>query len=111
MTKKEMFEAIATTFVNNEEITAYCKKELAKLEKAENAKAEKAAASVEMDETILAVLAQIDIPVSASDILENFPNELAGMTIQKLAYRLRKLAEAGKVTKDSDGRRNLYKLA
>lgn len=111
MTKKEMFATIMNAFVANDEIVAFCEKEIAKLEKAENAKAEKAAASVEMDENILAVLAQIDIPVSAGDILENFPNELAGMTIQKLAYRLRKLAEVGKVMKDSDGRRNLYKLA
>jgi DNA-binding transcriptional ArsR family regulator len=111
MTKKEMFVTILDAFNNVEEIATYCKKEIAKIDKAASAKAEKASAETEMDTRILAALSSVDVPITAGELLENFSADLVGMTVQKLAYRLRKLAETGKVTKESNGRCNVYKLA
>lgn len=117
MTKREFFNEIKTAMSDNEDIVAFCEKEIdlidRKNEKARERAAKKRAESDAMTEAVYAALtdefAFVDAIVEATDHEEK--------TRGKVVARLSKLVKAGKATKeqlkkeDGKGKAVAYKLA
>lgn len=98
VTKKEMFAKIAA-MVADEDVKAFCEKEIAAIDhKAVKAKERAAAKAAEGDALMDAIAAVLtDEPMTNADILAAIADEEA--TVNKIAYRTNALAKAGRAVK------------
>lgn len=112
MTKKEMFNMIATINADNAEIVEFCAHEISLLDKKVSSKtptkAQKENEGI-MDQ-ILVSLAEFDAPVTVTELIQN-SERLNGFTNQKISALLRKLVEAKKVTKAVNGKKAVFCIA
>lgn len=112
MTKREMFEMIATVNADNEEIVAFCNHEIELLA---NRKTSKSPTKTQKENEvimaqILADLAEFDEPVTVTQLIAEGEG-MEGFTNQKISALLRKLVEAGKVVKAVEGKKAVFSLA
>lgn len=98
VTKKEMFAKIAA-MVADEDVKAFCEKEIAAIDrKAVKAKERAAAKAAEGDALMDAVLAVLtNEPMTNADILAAIADE--DVSVNKIAYRANALVKAGKALK------------
>lgn len=100
MTKKEMFATIADLCADNEEIVAFCDKEIASIDKKNEAAkaraAAKRAAGDELEDAIFEVMG--DDFMSIADVVAALDNE--EFTKGKVTYRLNQLVEKGLAIKE-----------
>lgn len=98
VTKKEMFAKIAA-MVADEDVKAFCEKEIAAIDrKAVKAKERAAAKAAEGDALMDAIMAVLtDEPMTNADILAAIADEDA--TVNKVAYRTNALAKANRAVK------------
>ena len=114
MTKKEMFETIATVNADNEEIVNFCKHEIELLANRKNSGKRSLTATQKANlvimEKIVQALALFDHPVTVTELMDNSA-DLEGYSCQKLSALLKKLVEDGRVVKDLDGKKAFYGIA
>lgn len=118
MTKKEMFNFIATLNTDRQDIVDFCKHEIELLEKKKsnggNEKAnERTKRSVEL---IYNALVRVGRVVSASELiaesdLSKLANEFGIVSTQKVSAYLNKLVAVGKVTKFTEKKKTYFKIA
>ena len=117
MTKKEMFNLIATLNESNEEIVEFCKHEIELLDRKKsngNAKAnEKMEKSVEL---VYNALVSMGRPCTASELisltdLDELKNESGVVSTQKVSAMLKKLKDSGKVESFTDKKKTYFKIA
>ena len=110
MTKKEMFNLIATVNADNEEIVKFCQKEIdlltAKAGRKTPTKTQKEN-EVLMDHMV-EVLAEIAEPVTVTELIARGGLD---MTNQKASALLRKLVDAKRVTKVIDKKKAIFSVA
>lgn len=101
MTKKEMFNHIATINANNADIVAFCEKEIALLEKKRSSVNSKAKAEAEARaEKVFNALAEMDKPVTITELKHLTSDaEVADYNIQRISALLRNLGEE-KISKE-----------
>ena len=112
MTKREMFETIATVNADNAEIVAFCEHEIELLNARKSAKRSLTPvqkANLEVMEVIKAVLAEAEEPMTVSAMREDA--RLADYTPQKISALLTKLGKDGVVEKQIQGKKSLFTLA
>lgn len=116
MTNYDFFNAVRTNTITDEVIAKaneLFEKESARLEKAAEKKAEKAAADQEMIDAILAILT--DEPKTASDIFAELTEEVVPSAQKVSSLFTRQIIPAGKAAADeiktSKGTRKGYKKA
>ena len=114
MTKKEMFNLIATLNADNEEIVAFCNHEIELLDKKKsngNAKAnEKMEQAVEL---VYTALAQTDRAVTTSELIAEYgltelANESGVVSTQKVSALLKKLVDNKRVEKYTDKKKTYF---
>lgn len=100
MTKREMFEVIATTMADNEEVVNFCAHEVELLDRKKNYKSSKPSKkSIENDAIkadILAVLGESEAPMTIGEINERLDK---GFTSQKVSALLTQLIKGESVVK------------
>lgn len=101
MTKREMFKAIAERVADNAEMVAFLEKEIAAID-THNAKAsaKRSKGTAERKEAVYDALYAIGTQVTATELIENADNEVAGYTRQKAAALLNALVADGRVRKE-----------
>ena len=96
MTKKEMFAYIASKMVEDEAIVAFCKNEIALLEKkaakAKETAVKKKAEGDELRDAVFAAMSDTEFE-TITDIASRIDGE--DVTIAKITYRLTSLVRAG----------------
>ena len=112
MTKKEMFETIATINSDNEEIVDFCKHEIELLA---NRSSNKGMTKTQKENELIMnemvnTLASFDHAVTVTELLEAGVGEYE-ITNQKASALLRKLVLAERVTKTIEGRKALFAVA
>ena len=114
MTKKEMFNLIATLNADNEEIVAFCNHEIELLDKKKsngNAKAnEKMEQAVEL---VYTALSQTNRAVTTSELiaehsLTELANESGVVSTQKVSALLKKLVDNKRVEKYTDKKKTYF---
>ena len=114
MTKKEMFNLIATLNADNEEIVTFCNHEIELLDKKKsngNAKAnEKMEQAVEL---VYTALTQIDRAVTTSELIAEYgltelANENGIVSTQKVSALLKKLVDNKRVEKYTDKKKTYF---
>ena len=112
MTKREMFELIATVNADNDEIVDFCHHEIELLTRKTSrktpTKTQKENEGI-MD-AIEVGLAELDEPVTVTDLIKGV-EALGGYSNQKISALLRKMVEAGRVVKSMDGKKSLFAIA
>lgn len=95
MTKKEMFNLIASVNADNAEIVAFCEKEIALLSKKRSSVNSKAKAEADARaEKVYNALLEMDKPVTISELIAlTSDEEVAGYTNQRISALMRKLGE------------------
>ena len=112
MTKKEMFNLIATVNADNAEIVEFCNHEIDLL----NSKSGRKTPTKTQKENevimanILTALEEIGEPVTVTDLLAH-GIEGFELTNQKTSALLRKLVEGGKVVKTIEGKKAMFSIA
>lgn len=116
MTKAQMFEVIKAE-TTNEEIKAFCDHELAllasKAEKAKNKPSKQKSENDSLRAAILEYLAEVSIPMTVSQIIENCP-ACQGLKNQKVTGILTTLAQehgTGEVVRTTEKRVAYYAIA
>ncbi len=111
MTKMEMFNLIATTNADNEEIVEFCKHEIEILSKRKGSKsptkAQKENEGV-MDK-IAEALATFEDGATVTEIIKS-SEDLSDFSNQKVSALLRKMIDAEKVKKTMSGKKALFSL-
>lgn len=111
MTKKEMFELIATVNADNTEIVDFCNHEIELL--ANRKVSKKPTKTQEANEgiknVILEVIAEAGVPIAIKAMREN--ERLAEYAPQKISALLTQLRNAGKVEKTYEGKTAVFALA
>ena len=112
MTKREMFETIATINADNAEIVAFCNHEIELLSRKSSSKSmsKTQKANLEVLEAIKTALAEIGTGVTVTDLIAS-SETLAGYTNQKISALLRKLIDEKVVVKTVEGKKALFALA
>lgn len=112
MTKKEMFAHIATVNAQDSEIVAFCNKEIELLDarKASKKPSQKQRDNVVHMETIKAVLAEAEAPMSIPEI-RGANEALVEFSSQKLSALLKKLVDDGSVVKSTEKKVAYFSLA
>lgn len=106
MTKREMFENIATINADNAEIVAFCEREIELLNRKKTSKKGITAvqkANVAIKETLADILANADAPMTVTEILGD--SRMEGYTNQKISALLRQMVEANTVMKTIEGKK------
>ena len=112
MTKKEMFNLIATVNADNAEIVEFCNRQIDLL----NSKSGRKTPTKTQKENevimvrIMEALADIGKPVTVTDLLAH-GIEGFDLTNQKTSALLRKLVESGKVVKAIEGKKAVFSIA
>ena len=116
MTKKEMFNLIATLNADNTEIVEFCNHEIELLDRKKsngNAKAnEKMESAVEL---VYNALASVNKSVTVSELiaetdLSALVNESGVVSTQKVSALLKKLVDCGKVAKSTDKKKTYFSV-
>jgi len=112
MTKREMFETIATVNADNAEIVEFCKHEIELLSRKSGSKSltKTQKANIEVMEAIKEALANFADGVTVTDLIASTP-ALAGFTNQKVSALLRKMKDEGIVNKAIEGKKAIFTLA
>ena len=112
MTKREMFETIATVNADNAEIVEFCHHEIELLDARKGSKSmtKVQKANMEILETIKASLAEIGRGVTVTDLIAMSP-ALQGLTNQKVSALLRKLIDEKMVVKTIEGKKAYFEVA
>lgn len=112
MTKREMFETIATVNADNAEIVEFCKHEIELLDARKGSKSmsKTQKANIEVIENIKAALAEIGSGVTVTNLIAASP-ALQGLTNQKVSALLRKMVDEKVVVKTIEGKKALFALA
>lgn len=94
MTKKEMFNLIASVNADNAEIVAFCEKEIALLSKKRSVNSKAKAEADARAEKVYNALLEMDKPVTISELIAlTSDEEVAGYTNQRISALMRKLGE------------------
>ena len=112
MTKREMFERIALVNAEDEEIVAFCNHELELLANRKTSKSptKNQKANEGIMDVIAEALADAGDPITVTELITNY-DALNGFTNQKISALLRKMVEAGRVVKSTDGKKAVFALA
>lgn len=112
MTKKEMFNLIATVNADNEEIVEFCNKEIELLEKRKGSKTptKTQKANEGIMDSIEQTLSTLEGGVTVTELIAS-SEALAGLTNQKVSALLRKMIEAGRVEKTLKAKKAYFSLA
>ena len=112
MTKKEMFEVIATAMADNAEVVEFCNHEIALLEKRYANKSTKPSKKQVENEAlkgrIVEVLKSADAPMTISEIKERLGEDF---TSQKISALLTQLVKADTVVKTYEKKVAYFGLA
>lgn len=112
MTKKEMYNSIATMLSDNAEVVAFCAHEVELLEKKNSGKRGLTAtqkANVEVKAVIANVLAEAGSPLTVTEALAD--SRLAGYTNQKVSALLKQMVDAHEVVKTIEGKKARFSVA
>lgn len=112
MTKREMFETIATVNAENAEIVEFCKHEIELLNARKGSKTPtKTQKENEGIKTAIAeALEGFEEGVTVTELIASTP-ALEGLTNQKVSALLRLMGNEGKVVKTMAGKKALFSLA
>ncbi len=112
MTKREMFENIATLLADNVEVVDFCNHEIELLTNRSTSKSmtKTQKANLEIMEAIKMALAEIGSAVTVTDLIKNSAT-LAEFSNQKVSALLRKLVDEKVVVKTIEGKKSLFSLA
>lgn len=116
MTKKEMFNLIATLNPDNKAIVDFCNHEIELLDNKKSNGNKKANEKMEKSvELVYNALANAGVPVSASELiarggLEELENEFGVVSTQKVSAYLNKLVASGKVEKFIDKKKTYFRI-
>lgn len=114
MTKKEMFNLIATLNADNTEIVEFCNHEIELLDRKKSNGNAKANEKADMQaELVYNALVAIGKPVTASDLikiadLSELANESGVVSTQKVSPILNKLEKCGRVAKSIDKKKTYF---
>lgn len=116
MTKKEMYNLIATLNADNTEIVEFCKHEIELLDRKKsngNTKANKQVA--DNVELVYNALVDAITPISASELIARggltaLANEFGVVSTQKVSAYLKKLVESGRVKTYKDKKKTLFEI-
>jgi hypothetical protein len=114
MTKKEMFNLIATLNADNEEIVAFCNHEIELLDKKKSNGNAKANEEMEQAvELVYTALSQTDRAVTTSELiaehgLTELANESGVVSTQKVSALLKKLVDNKRVEKYTDKKKTYF---
>lgn len=112
MTKREMFETIATINADNAEIVAFCEREIELLNRKRTSKKGLTAtqkANLEIKDVLADVLANADEPMTVTEILAD--GRLNGYTNQKISALLRQMVESNVAVKTIDHKKAKFAIA
>ncbi len=111
MTKREMFQTIATINADNAEIVEFCNHEISLLDGRKSSKSP--TKTQKANEGIMDTIAEALEKVGSSTVTDliNNSESLSGLTCQKVSALLRKMVEAGRVTKELDGKKAYFSIA
>ena len=110
MTKREMFETIATVNADNAEIVAFCEHEIELLNARKSAKRSLTPtqkANLAVKDTIMAILEEAEEAMSIPEMREH--EELAGYTPQKISALLTQLIKEERVVREMDKKTAKFK--
>ena len=94
MTKKEMFNLIATVNADNAEIVAFCEKEIALLSKKRSVNSKAKAEADARAEKVYNALLEMDKPVTISELIAlTTDEEVKRYTNQRVSALMRKLGD------------------
>ena len=111
MTKREMFETIATINADNAEIVEFCNHEIELLSRKTSAKRGLTAvqkANIEVKAVITNVLAEAGSPLTVTEVISD--SRMSGYTNQKVSALLRQMVEGGTVAKTIEGKKARFAL-
>jgi hypothetical protein len=116
MTKKEMYNLIATLNADNTEIVEFCKHEIELLDRKKsngNSKANKQVA--DNVELVYNALANYGKPATASDLIAHtdltaLANENEIVSTQRVSAYLKKLVDGGRVEKFTDKKKTYFSI-
>lgn len=115
MTKKEMFELIATVNANNSEIVDFCNHEIELLNNRKNSSKHSLTATqkenITIKELILDVLSDAEDPMTVTEILKTEEIAPFGFSNQKISALLKQLKDDGKVEKIVDKKKTFFVIA
>ena len=115
MTKKEMFELIATVNANNSEIVDFCNHEIELLNNRKNSSKHSLTATqkenITIKELILDVLSDAEDPMTVTEILKTEEIAPYGFSNQKISALLKQLKDDGKVEKIMDKKKTFFVIA
>lgn len=111
MTKREMFEMIATVNADNAEIVEFCNREIELLSRKSSSRGMTATqkANLEVKAVITAVLTDADAPLTVTEMIAD--DRLAMYSNQKISALLRQLVDAREVVKTIEGKKAKFALA
>lgn len=110
MTKKEMFNLIATVCADNTEIVDFCNHEIDLLNKKGGTRkpSKNQVANITYKETICTILTEADRPLTVSEILEQL--NVTGLTNQRVSALLTQLKNEGKVVRTEVKRKAYFEI-
>ena len=109
MTKKEMFTLIATTNADNAEIVEFCNHEIELIDKRASTKSptKTQRENEALMDTIEVALLALDAPTTVTNLITT--NEsLADLSNQKVSAMLRKMVEANRAVKTTEGKKTYF---
>lgn len=112
MTKKEMFNLIATINADNTEIVEFCNREIELLEKRSSTKTP--TKTQKENEVLMGVIEEALSALGDKTTVTNLivsSEALANLSNQKVSALLRKMVDTGKVIKTTEGKKTLFSLA
>lgn len=113
MSKREMYNTIATILSDNAEIVAFCEHEIELLNRKNTytskglSKTQKA--NIEVKAVIADVLGEANAPMTVTEMLGD--GRLAGYTNQKVSALLKQMVDAKEVNKAIEGKKARFSLA
>lgn len=109
MTKKEMFALIATVNADNAEIVEFCNHEIELIDKRTGAKSPTKAQKENeaLMDTIEVALNALDAPTTVTNLIAT-TESLSSLSNQKVSAMLRKMVEAGRAVKTTEGKKTFF---
>ena len=110
MTKKEMFNMIATVNADNQEIVDFCEKEIALLEKRKSSPKGQTKTQKENESIKAIILEALETSGDKMTVSELLKCEGLDYSNQKISALLRQLVEVGKVEKIMEGKKAYFSI-
>jgi predicted transcriptional regulator len=117
ITKREMFNLIANTCKDNNEIVAFCMHEIELLDNKKASGNKKASETTDKNvELVFTKLEEMGRPCTITELianggLESLKNESGLVTTQRISAYLKKLVDNGRVVKTTDKKKTLFAIA